>query len=69
MKAQSVIRLCITIFIVTVATLSALGLTWWNRPPDPLQGYIDGGKLILAMIILSSIAGLWVLWRPVGRSR
>jgi len=69
MKAQDVIRLTITIFILVLCVLSVLGMVWWRTPPEPLHGYIDGGLIILGILLVSAAFGLWVLWKPVRGSR
>ena len=38
-----------------------------EQPPDKLSSYEQGGKVILGLLIVSGIAGLWVLWSPTKR--
>jgi len=66
---QNVIRSLITLLIVALASLSVLGLAWWQAPPDPLVHYSIGGFAILGLLLVASAAGLWVLWRAPGARR
>lgn len=67
MNAQNVIRGLISLLIVALAIISGLGVMWWQSPPEKLLGYTTGGLVILAALILSSVAGLIVLWRGPAR--
>jgi len=64
---QNVLRSIISLLVTVLVVLSALGMVWWKQPPDKLSSYEQGGKLILGLLIVSGIAGLWVLWSPTKR--
>lgn len=65
---MNVVRLLITLLLVAIIVLSALGVGWWGDPPKPLEGYTVGGKVILVLLILGAGAGLFRLWKPERRS-
>lgn len=66
---MNVIRSLITVLILTLVVLSALGIVWWGDPPEKLSGYADGGRVILTILIAAGLFGVWRLWAPVRSSR
>ena len=66
---MNLIRSSISLLLVAVVVLSGFGILWWNHPPEPLQGYANGGRLILGVLIASALIGLKVLWTPPDRAR
>lgn len=67
MNFQNVLRGLITLLIVVLAGLSLAGMAWWGSPPEKLADDATGGRFILGLLVLSSIYGLVVLWKPVHR--
>jgi len=63
---MNVIRGLITLLILTLVVLSAMGIAWWGHPPDKLAASADGGRLILSILIVASLGGLWRLWKSDG---
>lgn len=66
---MNLIRSSISLLLVSVVVLGGLGIVWWNSPPAALQGSANGGRLILGVLIVSSLVGLKVLWTPPDRPR
>jgi len=61
---MNIIRTLISVLIALLVALSAYGLAWWGHPPEKLAPYATGGRVILAVLIVTGIGGIWRLWAP-----
>lgn len=66
---MNVIRLFISVLIAALVVISALGIVWWQAPPDALATYQLGGKVVLGTLVLVGLLGLWQLWLPPSSAR
>jgi len=57
------VKTLISALILWICVLAAYGIAWWGSPPEKLASYETGGKVILVVLIVGSLAGLVRLWR------
>jgi hypothetical protein len=61
MVARSVIRLAISLFVVVLVVVSALGWVWAGTHLSPAQAL--AGRVVLAAGVIAAGAALSLLWR------
>jgi hypothetical protein len=68
MRAVTVIRAAISLFIVVLIAIAGAGWVWTGANQAPGQAL--GSRVVLALAVLAGLVGLRALWRraegPVG---
>ncbi len=60
MNLMNLIRSIISVFVAALVVLSVAGWIWAGGQPSPRM---EGSRFVLALCGLSSIGGLWLLWK------